>query len=43
MDYNWRLVAAAALPENTVVTINGVGKAAAGGTAPVGIVPQLIA
>ena len=45
-DFNWRLVAAAALAENTVVTINSAGKAAnSNDTAAdhVGIVPQAIA
>jgi len=40
-DYNWRLVAAAALPENTVITVDGAGKAAKfSGTSPLGIVVQ---
>lgn len=42
-DFNWRLVAAAALLENDCVTINSVGKAAvSGGTNAVGIVPQAV-
>jgi len=42
-DYNWRLVAAAALVENQVVTIDSAGKAAvSNGAAPVGICPQAI-
>jgi hypothetical protein len=42
-DYNWRLVAAEAIEENRVVTINSTGKAAKTGAKPVGIVPQPIA
>jgi len=43
-DFNWRLVAAAALVENQVVTIDAAGKAAVSdGTKPVGICPQAIA
>jgi len=42
-DFNWRLVAAEDLPENTAVTIDAAGKAAkAGGTNAVGIIPQAI-
>lgn len=43
-DYNWRLVAAEAIAENTVVTIDAAGKAAVDdGTKPVGICVQAIA
>jgi len=42
-DYNWRLVAAVNIPENTAVTIDAAGKAAlASGSNAVGIVPQPI-
>lgn len=42
-DWNWRLVAAADIPENMTVTVNGAGKAApSGGAGVVGICPQPI-
>lgn len=42
-DFNWRVVAAEAIEENRVVTLNGAGKAVKGGDKPVGIVPQPVA
>lgn len=43
-DYNWRLVAAVAIPANTAVIINAQGKAApSDGTYAVGFVVQAVA
>jgi len=42
-DFNWRLVAAEAIEENRVVTLDAAGKAAKTQTKPVGIVPQPVA